>query len=166
MGSPPNESGREPDETPHRVTLTKGYWMGRHEVTQRQWTQVMGTNPSHFKAAGLDAPVDQVGWNDCQAFLQKPNAQIPGGGFRLPTEAEWEYACRAGTSTAFHYGDQIHSSQANFDGRARYGGGQRSDCRQTTLPVGRFTPNAFGPHDMHGNVWEWCADWYGAYLRL
>jgi len=163
MGSPASESGREVDETQHRVTLTTGFWMGRYEVTQRQWQQIMGTNPSHFKATGPDAPVDQVGWNDCQEFLQKLNAQVPGGGFRLPTEAEWEYACRAGTTTVFHHGDRLDSSQANFDGRAAYGGGPSGGCRQTTLRVGQFAPNAFGLHDMHGNVWEWCADWYGAY---
>ena len=165
MGSPEAEAGREVDELQHRVTLTNGFWLGKHEVTQRQWESIMGTNPSHFKAAGKDAPVDQVGWSDCQDFIRELNAKVPGGGFRLPTEAEWEYACRAGTTTEFHYGDQLDSTRANFDGSVPYGTGPRGEFRNSTVPGGQFAPNAFGLHDMHGNVWEWCQDWYGAYPR-
>lgn len=163
MGSPSSETGRETDEAQHQVTLTKDYWIGRYEVTQRQWVEIMGENPSHFKAAGLEAPVEQVGWSDCQAFLRELNARVSGGGFRLPTEAEWEYACRAGTVTVFHYGDQLDSSKANFDGSASYANGPSGEFRRTTVPVGQFPPNGFGLYDMHGNVWEWCQDWYAVY---
>jgi formylglycine-generating enzyme len=150
------------DETQHKVTLTKGFWLGKHEVTQRQWQSVMGKNPSWSKSAGLDAPVEQVSWNDCQEFVKKLNAPA-GHEYRLPTESEWEYACRAGTTTAFHYGDGLDSSQANFDGLYPFGNGRKGEYRETTVKVGSFRPNAWGLYDMHGNVWEWCQDWYGDY---
>jgi len=149
-------------ETQHKVTLTKGFWLGRHEVTQRQWQSVMGKNPSQFKSAGLDAPVELVSWDDCQEFLKKLNAPA-GHEYRLPTEAEWEYACRAGTATAFHYGDDLDSSQANFDGNHPLGNGRKGEWRETTVKVGSFLPNAWGLYDMHGNVFEWCQDRYGDY---
>ncbi|NCA83577.1 MAG: formylglycine-generating enzyme family protein [Opitutae bacterium] len=169
-GSPANEAGRSDDETQHRVTLTKGFWMGKHEVTQAQWEAVTGSNPSHFKNAGKSAPVESVSWDDCQEFVRKLNARVPGAGFRLPTEAEWEYACRApsagsgqaGTS-AFHYGNDLDATMANFDGNYPYGNGRKGEYRQTTVAVGTFRPNAWGLYDMHGNVWEWCQDWYGDY---
>ncbi len=163
MGSPTGEVGREVDETQHPVKLTKGFWMGAYEVTQRQWEMVMGRNPSHFTEAGPNAPVEQVGWFDCQAFVLKLNQKVRGGGFRLPTEAEWEYACRGGTTTVFHYGDRLDGSMANFDGATAYGRGAGGQFRQTTVRVGGFRPNAFGLYDMHGNVWEWCEDWYMPY---
>ena len=110
MGSPSGEEGRLDNERQHQVTLTKGFWLGKYEVTQAQWESVMGSNPSHFK--GRDLPVEQVSWNDCQEFIRKLNARGEGG-FRLPTEAEWEYACRAGTTTPFHFGSVLDGSQAN-----------------------------------------------------
>ena len=138
--------------------------MGKYEVTQRQWQQVMGNNPSSFKNAGLDAPVERVSWNDCQEFIKKLNAKIGGEGrFRLPTEAEWEYACRAGSTTPFHYGSRLDSSMANFDGNYPYGGASKGIYREKPVKVGSFRPNAFGLYDMTGNVWEWCQDWYGDY---
>ena len=131
----------------HEVTLTKPFYMGKHEVTQEQWESVMGKNPSDIKGAKL--PVTDVSWNDCQEFIKKLNAKTDGG-YRLPTESEWEYSCRAGTSTAHSFGDSLTKSDANIDS-----GGSKS--------VGSYKPNAFGLFDMHGNVWEWCEDWHGVY---
>ena len=148
MGSPESEEGREDDETQHRVTLTKGFWLGKYEVTQKQWKSVMGNNPSHFK--GDDLPVDNVSWNGCQKFIRKVNEQLNCGA-RLPTEAEWEYACRAGT-TGPYAGDGL-------DGMGWYKG----NGRDRTHPVGQKRPNLWGFYDMHGNVWEWCNDWYSEY---
>ena len=116
MGSPTSEDERDSDETQHRVTLTKGSWIGKYEVTQEQWQQVMGNNPSKFR--GSSNPVEQVSWNDCQEFLKKLNgiAGTRQGVFRLPTEAQWEYACRAGTTTLFHYGNDLDATVANLYG--------------------------------------------------
>jgi len=149
-------------EAQHKVTLTKGFWLGKYEVTQRQWQSVMGSNPSKLNKAGLDAPVEKVSWNDCQKFLKKLTAPASHE-YRLPTEAEWEYACRAGTATAFHYGDDLDSSQANFNGKHPFGNGRKGEYRKTTVKVGSFRPNAWGLYDMHGNVFEWCQDRKGAY---
>jgi formylglycine-generating enzyme required for sulfatase activity len=123
--------------------------MGKYEVTQEQWEAVMGDNPSSSKTKGAKLPVTDVSWNDCQDFIKKLNASTKGG-YRLPTEAEWEYTCRAGTSTAYSYGDNLSMSDANTHGAS-------------IKAVGSYKPNAFGLYDMHGNVWEWCEDWYGAY---
>ncbi|MBT3192574.1 MAG: SUMF1/EgtB/PvdO family nonheme iron enzyme [Verrucomicrobia bacterium] len=161
MGSPTSEESRGSDEAQHRVTLSKGFWMGKYEVTQEQWEQVMGRNPSNFK--GVKNPVEQVSWADCQGFLQKLNGTGVEGNFRLPTEAEWEYACRAGTTTVFHYGEDLDASMANFNGNYPYGRGRKGEYRKKTVQVGSFKPNAWGLYDMHGNVWEWCQDWYGDY---
>ena len=162
MGSPPTEKGRNPmEEAQHRVRITKPFYIGKYEVTQEQWQVVMGDNPSYFK--GVKNPVRRISWNDCQRFIKKLNSIVPGGGFRLPTEAEWEYACRAGTATVFHYGDSLSSNQSNFDGRYPYVGASKGPWRKKTLPVGSFSPNSFGLYDMHGNVWEWCSDWYNEY---
>jgi sulfatase modifying factor 1 len=161
MGSPSSEESRQDDEAQHRVTLTKGFWMGKYEVTQEQWQQVMGSNPSNFK--GAKNPVEQVSWDDCQEFLRKLNGKGVEGDVRLPTEAEWEYACRAGTTTVFHYGDDLDASIANFSGNYPYGRGKKGEYRKKTVTVGTFKPNAFGLYDMHGNVWEWCQDWYDNY---
>ena len=132
----------------HEVTLTKPFYMGKYEVTQDQWQAVMGSNPSDAK--GLKLPVTNVSWNDCQDFIKKLNAKT-NGGYRLPTEAEWEYACRAGSKTVYSFGDSIIKGDAN------YGPGGKS------VAVGSYKPNAFGLFDMHGNVWEWCEDWLGGY---
>ncbi|MFO0925716.1 MAG: bifunctional serine/threonine-protein kinase/formylglycine-generating enzyme family protein [Gemmataceae bacterium] len=160
MGSPPTEEQRSDNETQHRVTLTQGYWLGVHEVTQAQWRAVMGNNPSKFKGDNL--PVESVSWDDCQAFCRKLGEKT-GKRFRLPTEAEWEYACRAGTTTTFHFGETISTEQANYDGNYTYGRGKKGTYCQKTTPVGNYPANSWGLHDMHGNVWEWCQDWFGAY---
>ncbi|MDO4551674.1 MAG: formylglycine-generating enzyme family protein [Planctomycetia bacterium] len=146
MGSPSSEAGRYSDETPHRVTLTKGFWMLETEVTQKMWESVMENNPSHFRGDNL--PVENVCWHDCQEFCKK--LRNLGLNIQLPTEAQWEYACRAGTTGA-HAGDL--DSMGWYD----------SNSRSKTQAVGQKKPNAWGLYDMHGNVWEWCADWYDVY---
>jgi len=159
MGSPENEKGRDSDESPqHQVTISQGFYLGETEVTQAQWEKVMKENPSYFKNAGVDAPVENVSWDMCQAFCQEA-----GSGLRLPLEAEWEYACRAGTTTAFHYGDSLDATMANFDGYYPYGEGEKGEDRGTTIAVRQFKPNAWGLYDMHGNVYEWCQDKYEKY---
>jgi len=157
MGSPESEIGRDNDEVQHRVTLTKGFYMGKYEVTQDQWQKVMGNNPSNFTNAGGNAPVERVSWDDCQSFCGKL-----GTGFRLPTEAEWEYACRAGTTTALNNGRELTSTTGrcqNLDEVAWYD----ETSGSTTHPVGSKKPNAWSLYDMHGNVLEWCQDWDGPY---
>jgi len=134
----------------HEVTLTKPFYMGKHEVTQEQWEAVMGKNPSEEKGAKL--PVTDVSWEDCQEFIKKLNKKTDGG-YRLPTEAEWEYSCRAGTTTAYSFGNKITPKDANYE-----------DSKiAKPVAVGSYKPNAFGLYDMHGNVWEWCEDWKADY---
>ena len=141
----------EEDEFPqHEVTLTKPFYMGKYEVTQEQWFEIMGENPSREK--GRKLPVTNVSWNECHFFIRKLNEKT-NGVYRLPTEAEWEFACRAGTSTAYSFGDKMTPKDANY---ADSGIGK-------PVEVGSYKPNAFGLYDMHGNVWEWCEDWYGDY---
>ena len=164
MGSPSSEADRDGDESQHQVTLTKGFYMQTTEVTQGQWKVVMGNNPSAFSNCGDNCPVEQVSWNDVQEFIHKLNSRT-GEPYRLPTEAEWEYACRAGSNTPFNTGDSLSTDQANYDdGNSRF---VRmfllKYSRVGPLPVKGFPPNAWGLYDMHGNVWEWCADWYGDY---
>lgn len=160
MGSLSSEAQREDDEGPvHRVTHSKGFWMGTYEVTQKQWRKVMGSNPSHRK--GNNRPVENVSWNECQEFCRKLSAK-EGYTYRLPTEAEWEYACRGGTTTPFAYGRSINSRQTNFDGSEPYNDSAKSDFQGKTLEVGSFSANTFGLYDMHGNVREWCQDWYSS----
>lgn len=150
MGSPDSERGRDIDEGPqHRVTVQQGFYMGKYEVTQAQWQAVMGYNPSHFSHCD-NCPVENVSWGDAQKFIRTLNALDGKYTYRLPSEAEWEYACRAGTTTAFAFGDSLSTEQANL-------GGYHGD---KTTPVGSFQPNRFGLYDMHGNVWEWCEDLY------
>ena len=151
------------DEKPvHRVTLTAGFCLGVHPVTQLQWQAVMGTTPSHFK--GPKKPVEQVSWNDCQEFCAKLTAHLNGrGAVCLPTEAEWECACRAGTTTHFHFGDVPSADLANYKGSFTWNGSRKGKNRKTTTDVGSFPANPWGLYDLHGNVWEWCADVYAEY---
>ena len=158
MGSSPSEEGRGFDETQHKVTLSKGFYMGVYQVTQEQWQAIMGNNPSHFKGE-RNLPVEKVSWDDCQEFLRKLSDQ-DGHSYRLPTEAEWECACRAGTTAPFYFGHTISTNQANYDGNYPYGNSKKGIYRQKTTPVGSFPGNAWGLYDMHGNVWEWCQDGY------
>jgi formylglycine-generating enzyme required for sulfatase activity len=163
MGSPKEEKERVDTETEHKVTLSKGFYMGVYTVTQEEWQAVMGNNPSHFKGE-KNLPVEQVSWEDCQKFIKKLREKDKKA-YRLPTEAEWEYSCRAETKTPFHFGESISTDQANFDGNFIYGNGKKGVDRKKTTPVGSFPANAWGLHDMHGNVNQWCQDWYGAYPK-
>lgn len=160
MGSPESEPEREENEAQHTVTLTKGFYMGVHPVTQAQWEAVMGSNPSHFKGANL--PVEQVSWEDTQKFFENLKFKT-GQALRLPTEAEWEYAARGGTTTPFYFGAQLNGTQANCDGNYPYGTETKGACLQKTTPVGSYAarnPHPWGLADVTGNVWEWCQNLY------
>ncbi len=183
MGSPSGESGRADDEQQHRVTLTHGFYLGITEVTQGRWRSIVGNDPSYFKHCGDDCPVETVSWDDCQAFIQELNQREKTDKYRLPTEAEWEYACRAGTKTELYTGAMkvLGGNNAPALGDiALYGGNSCAeyqgafDCsgwseRQYacslcgTNPGAGKKPNAWGLYDMLGNVWEWCQDRYGEY---
>ena len=173
MGSPRGEPERRPDEGRVEVILTKGFWMGKYEVTQGEWKRVMGNLPGELNAAageGDDFPVYNVNYAEALGFCSNLTAraiasgQLPRDwGFRLPTEAQWEYACRAGTTTATAFGDKLSSTQANFQG-APYNGAEAGPALKRATRVGNYLPNAWGLHDMHGNVVEWCRDWYHAKL--
>lgn len=156
MGSPEDVIGREPQEVLHPVRITRAFQMGRTEVTQAQWVKIMGTNPSLFSDCD-NCPVENVSWFDVQEFIARLNDET-GESFRLPTEAEWEYACRAGVTTPFHTGENLSTDQANYDGRYPYPGQARGVYRERTTEVASFEPNSWGLYDMHGNVWEWCRD--------
>jgi formylglycine-generating enzyme required for sulfatase activity len=162
MGSPESDADATPHEKPqHRVRITKPFYLGKYPVTQEQWETIMANNPSRYK--GLQNPVEQVSWEDCQQFLNKLNAKSgPGAAkFQLPTEAQWEYACRAGSTGKYCFGD--HESRL---GDYAWYNQANSHARATTHPVGRKKPNAWGLYDVHGNISEWCADWYEeAYYR-
>ncbi len=190
MGSPASEKERDSNETEHTVILTKGFWMGQREVTQGEYLSVIGNNPSYFKN-GVDAlspgtgggvtndlqhPVEQVSWIDatnyCGKLTQRDRAAglIPADyAYRLPTESEWEYGCRGGTTNAFHFGTAIRQGMANFYTLQEYDSAVGSQSKPNnvwigrTIEVGSHAPNAFGLYDMHGNVWEWCSDLYGGY---
>jgi formylglycine-generating enzyme required for sulfatase activity len=161
MGSPSTEPERDDDERLHEVVLTWGFWLAETACTQALWEAVMGENPSHFK--GLERPVENVSWEDVQGFIARLNERVSGLEVRLPTEAEWEYACRAGTKTPFWFGDQITPEQANYDGNYPYAGGKKGVYREETVEVKALPANGWGLYQMHGNVWEWCADWYSEY---
>ena len=161
MGSPENEPERFKNEKQHHVTLTKGFWLGETTVTQALWQAVMGGNPSRSK--GEDHPVGEVSWDDARVFLDQLNGRYPELALRLPTEAEWEYACRAGTNTPFSSGANLTTDQANYNVNYPYAGGKKGIDRGKTVPVTELPANAWGLYQMHGNVWEWCADWYGSY---
>jgi len=182
MGSPAGEKHRQKDETQHEVTLTQGFYLGKYEVTQEQWKLLMGSNPSYHQRApqkalqlgprkflirknrsvfnGATLPVETVSWEDAMKFcrkltqLEKAAGRLPKGhAYTLPTEAQWEYACRAGTTTTYSVGDTITPRQANHE----------KNVVGKPTPVGTYPANAWGFHDLHGNVWEWCSDWYGDY---
>ena len=172
-GSPDSEVGRDFDEVLREVTLTSGFWLGKHEVTQAQWKMIMGNNPSHFKGPKL--PVEKMSWEGANTFCSKLTKRErkagrlpPGWAYQLPTEAQWEYACRAGAQTSWNFGDspQAAPKHINFaDNKSNLEGAQKEydDGFEYTAPVGSFPANAWGFHEMHGNVFEWCSDWYGQY---
>lgn len=179
MGASESEVGSRVDERPvHRVRITRPFLLDSHEVTQEEYQKVMGINPSNFcstgdgarKVKGIDTrqfPVEQVSWTDAVAFCEKlsalPEEQKAGRVYRLPTESEWQYACRAGTTTPFHYGTALGAADANINGNFPYGGAPRSKMLGRTAKVGSYKPNAFGLYDMHGNVSEMTGDWYARF---
>ena len=171
MGSPESEENRDGDEEQHQVRLSQPFYLGVYEVTQAEYEQFMGKNLSYFSSNGRGNdqvqgkktrrfPVEQVSWNDAVEFCKKLSAK-EGRTYRLPTEAEWEYACRAGTTTLFHFGSTLNGGKANVDGNFPYGTEEKGPYLKRTTTVGSYSLNAFGLYDMHGNVWEWCQDWYG-----
>jgi formylglycine-generating enzyme required for sulfatase activity len=167
MGRPSGEVERRPDETQVGVALTRGFWAGKYEVTQGQWRRVMGPLPgAQTGGEGDDFPVCSVNHAEAEAFCRKltqqarASGELPEGGeFRLPTEAQWDYACRAGTTTATAFGDKLSRKQANFQGKP-YNGAEEGPSLKRAARVGSYPANAWGLHDMHGNAFEWCRDWY------
>ena len=159
MGSPNTEAGRNNNEGPQHTVNISPFFMGKYPVTQAQYQAVMGNNPSHFKGffKSKQLPVEQVTWNDAVEFCRKLSEKT-GKTYRLPSEAEWEYACRAGTTTPFYFGDTITPDLVNYNGNNPYGAAPKVLYRQQTTDVGSFPPNPFGLYDMHGNVWERCSD--------
>ncbi len=162
MGSPPDEVDREENETLHEVTLPRGFWLADTACTQGLWGAVMGENPSQSSRGEL-YPVEGVSWEDVNAFIERINREVPDLALRLPSEAEWEYACRAGTQTPFSFGETITTDQANYNGNRPYAGGKKGEYRENTIEVKALSANNWGLYQMHGNVWEWCYDWYGDY---
>ncbi len=163
MGSPPDEPERSNSEGPqHQVRFAQGFWLAETACTQALWEAVMGENPSEFK--GEENPVENVNWNDAKRFIEKINRLHPGLELRLPSEAEWEYAYRAGTTTPFWFGSELTTDKANYDGNNPYTGGPKGEYRKKTVPARHFQPNPWGLYQMHGNVWEWCEDaWHDSY---
>jgi formylglycine-generating enzyme required for sulfatase activity len=163
MGSPATEKERIDNEVPHVVEITKPFYMGAYEVTQAQFQKVVG-KPSRSRFRGADLPVENLYFDEAVAFCSRlsglPEEKKAGRKYRLPTEAEWEYACRAGSTTPFHQGESLSSKQANFNGAYPYGEADKGPYLRQTCKVGSYKPNAWGLYDMHGNVAEWCADFY------
>ncbi|MBN3927491.1 MAG: formylglycine-generating enzyme family protein [Nostoc sp. NMS4] len=157
MGSPEGEAQRINNESPQHQVKVPGFFMGKYEITQAQYQAIMGNNPSNFK--GEKRPVEQVSWNDAVEFCKKLS-QKTRKTYRLPSEAEWEYACRAGTKTPFYFGETITTDLVNYKGDYPYGSAPKGVYRQQTTDVGKFLPNSLGLYDMHGNVYEWCQDVY------
>jgi formylglycine-generating enzyme required for sulfatase activity len=163
LGSPPNQVDKDSDESPQTtVSLTRGFWMSKHPTTQEEYLAVTGSNPSYFRGT-LKRPVEQVGWNEAVEYCSKETSRLQNAGrlpagyeCRLPTEAEWEYACRAGSGTKFGHGDDY----GKLGDYAWFAG----NSGKMTQPVEKKLPNAWGLYDMHGNVWEWCLDWYSEAL--
>lgn len=171
MGSPATEADREGDEIQHEVTLSTGFWIAKTETSQTQWKAVLGaaSNPSEWSGSG-DFPVEKTHWGHaiqfCAAMNEKFARDLPEGWkFTLPTEAQWEYACRAGTTTAYAFGEVIQSTQANFDGTRLRGAAADGVFLEKTVKVDAYQPNAWGIYNMHGNVAEWCMDGYVAYTK-
>ncbi|HEV3122470.1 MAG TPA: formylglycine-generating enzyme family protein [Isosphaeraceae bacterium] len=166
MGSPAGEADHQPDEAQVLVTLKTGFWAGKFEVTQGQWKRLMGPLPGGLKVAqGDDFPLHSVNYTEAEEFCRELTRQARASGelprgwvFRLPTEAQWEYACRAGTLTATAFGDKLSSKQANFQGKS-YNGAEEGPSLGRAARVGSYPANPWGLHDMHGNVYEWCRDW-------
>jgi len=164
MGSPESEQERESGEKQRQVTLTRGFWLLETTVTQAMWEGVMEGNSSSFR--GKNLPAEGISWENCQVFIQKLNdlkAAPPGYRFSMPTEAQWEYACRAGTTTPFHFGSALNGDKANCAGNFPYGTETKGQSLSRTTEGGSYPANAWGLRDMHGNVWEWCLDWTGDY---
>jgi formylglycine-generating enzyme required for sulfatase activity len=166
MGSPESDVNRQKNETQHEVTISKGYYLGVYEVTQAQYEKVIGKNPSLYQGAivgneNADLPVENVSWHDAVEFCKKlsdlPEEKKAGRVYRLPTEAQWEYACRAGSKTAYSFDDE--------EGLLPEHGWFNRNSSNRTHTVGLLEPNAWGLYDMHGNVWEWCSDWYEEYPK-
>jgi formylglycine-generating enzyme required for sulfatase activity len=163
MGSPETEAKRDAYESPQHYVDVPEFWMGKYVVTQEQWQAIMGNNPSCFE--GKNRPVERVSWNNATEFCEKLSKKT-GRDYRLPSEAEWEYACRAGTTTPFYFGETITGELANYEASETYADEPKREYREQTTPVGQFPPNAFGLYDMHGNVYEWCQDvWHSDYDR-
>jgi formylglycine-generating enzyme required for sulfatase activity len=161
MGSPATKANRYDGESPQHQVTVPAFYAGKYPITQEQWQAVIGNNPPDFK--GAKRPVEYVSWNNAVNFCQQLSDKT-GKNYRLPSEAEWEYACRAGTTTAFHFGETITPDLVNYHGHLPYAGAPKGLFRRETTSVGSFPPNAFGLYDMHGNVWEWCQDrWHNNY---
>ncbi len=159
MGSPAGEAERLDDESPQRDVNVPEFLMGKYPVTQAQYQAILGTNPAHFK--GGKRPVETVSWDNAVEFCEKLS-QKTGKIYRLPSEAEWEYACRAGTTTPFYFGESITTDLVNYNGNYPYASAPKGEYREQTTDVGKFPPNSFGLHDMHGSIWEWCQDTYNS----